>query len=267
METDSYVLLYGLFIVLPLKKIDRTIESTIPFCLGKWKELLTIAIVLPTIRFLKEGSIYRWISTIGYDIFEKSIYFVQFFDSIWITTLVIGYVIAVLAMYENYPRMKIVFDYCAIPIWFILLVYLSQFLPGTTRLIAVVLSMILIGVGLMVDVRERAHRTPVQTDECPRQTSLFTRIANVFNDLTHHSTNETETELPTASSTPYFHFVLWALVATKVYQLWQHHVGFFVFVVIYFIIKRFLILLITVLSEQETVTRVLEQIKEFLRVR
>ena len=264
LEKESHLLFYGLAILLPLKKIDRTIESIVPFCRRKWKELLAIAIVLPTIKFLKEGMIYRWISTIGYDILEKSIYFVHLFDSAWVTALVIGYLIAVLTMYENFPRMKVILDYSAIPIWFILLVYLSQFLPGAIRIILVVLSIILIVVGFVVDTREHVEENPVQSDENSRQTSSPTPATN-------HSENTptvtTERQIPAASSTPYFSFILWSLVATKIYQFYHYLFAIFIFVVIYTIIKSVFTHLTKYLWKQQVVKKIVQQVGDFFRVR
>lgn len=267
LEKDSHLLFYGLVILLPLKKIDGTIESIVPFCRRKWKELLAIAIVLPTIKFLKEGIIYRWISTIGYDILEKSIYFVHLFDSAWVTALVIGYLIAVLTMYENFPRMKTILDYSAIPIWFILLVYLSQFLPGAIRIILVVLSIILIVVGFVVDIREQVDENPVQSDENSRQTSSVTRTTDAPNHSSSTPTVTTETEIPAASSTPYFSFILWSLVATKIYQFYHYLFAIFVFVVIYTIIKYLLKHLMKYLWQQQVVKNIVQQVREFFRVR
>lgn len=260
LEDGSHLLLYGLVIVLPLKKIDQTIESIEPFCREKWTKLLAIAIILPTIKFLKEGIIYRWISTIGYDILETSIYLVQVFDSAWITALFIGYLIAALAMYENFPRMKRILDYSAIPIWFILLVYLSQFLPGTIRILMVVLSIILIVVGLVVDIRERV-------DEIPHPTPSATPEVTTPTVLPDQPTNTTATEIPTASSTPYFSFILWSLVATKIYQFYHYLFAIFVFVVIYTIIKYLVSHLAKYLWKQQVVKNIVKQVEEFFQVR
>jgi len=165
LDTDSHLLFYGLVILLPLKTIDRTIESIGPFCLRNWKEVLIIIIFLPTIELLQTGVIYRWVTTIGYDFLNTLVFIVHIFDSLWVTTLVIGYLIAVLTIYNNSPLIKTILNLFAIPVWFILLTYLSQFLPVTYRLIVLILSIVLTVVGFVVDLREhidgnRARKFP-----------------------------------------------------------------------------------------------------------
>ncbi len=162
LDDDSHLLFYGLVILLPLKTIDRTIESFGPLCLRNWKELLIIFIFLPTIELLQTAVVYRWVITIGYDVLNILLYIVHIFDSLWITTLIIGYLLAVLIIYNNSPRIKYILDLFAIPVWFILLIYLSQFLPIIYRLIVVILSIILTVVGFVVDLREHIDQNPTR---------------------------------------------------------------------------------------------------------
>jgi len=154
LDKDSHLLFYGLVILFPLKTIDRIIESIGPLCLRKWKELLIIFIFLPTIELLQTGVVYRWITTIGYDFLNTLLFIVHLFDSLWVTTLVIAYIIAVLTIYDSSPLIKNILNLFAIPVWFILLFYLSQFLPVIYRLVVVILSIILTVVGFIVDLRE-----------------------------------------------------------------------------------------------------------------
>ncbi|CAF4302330.1 unnamed protein product, partial [Rotaria sordida] len=103
-----------------------------------------------------------WLITIGYDFIFKLGFIVHLFDSLWITTIVISYLIAVLTIYDSSPLIKILLNILAIPIWFILLIYLSQFLPVNCRLIVVILSIILTVVGYIVDFREKTEENIVQ---------------------------------------------------------------------------------------------------------
>ncbi len=145
-----------------MKTIDRIIESIGPLCLRKWKELLIIFIFLPTIELLQTGVVYRWITTIGYDFLSTLLFIVHLFDSLWVTTLVIAYIIAVLTIYDSSPLIKNMLNLFAIPVWFILLFYLSQFLPVIYRLVVVILSIILTVVGFIVDLREHIDQNPAR---------------------------------------------------------------------------------------------------------
>lgn len=156
-DTGSYLLFYGLIILLPLKKLDRTIDSIIPLSLRHWKEISIILIFLPTINFLQTGVIYRWL-TISYEFFHKLVFIIHIFDSLWVTALVVTYLIAVFTIYDRSETIKKILNLLAIPIWFILLIYLSQFLPATYRLIVLILSIVLTVVGFIVDLREHIDR-------------------------------------------------------------------------------------------------------------
>lgn len=70
----------------------------------------------------------------------------------------IAYLIAVLAIYDSSPLIKSLLNVLAVPVWFILLIYLSQILPVTYRLIVIFLSVILTVVGFVVDVRENIEQ-------------------------------------------------------------------------------------------------------------
>lgn len=158
LDTNSYLLFYGIVILLPLKTIDRTIDSIGPLCLRNWKELVIILVFLPTIEFLQTGVIYLWITTIVSDCINKLVVFVHFFDSLWVATLVLPYLLAVLTIYHRSETIKKLLNILAIPIWFISLIYLSQFLPVTYRLIVLILSIVLTVVGFVVDLRENIDR-------------------------------------------------------------------------------------------------------------
>ena len=176
LDTDSHLLFYGLAILLPLRTIDRTIESIGPLCMRKWKQLFIILIFLPAIELLQTGVIYRWITTVSDDVRLTVVSIVQVFDSPWVTTLVIAYVIAVLTIYESSPWMTSLLNLFAIPVWLVFLMYLSQFLPVTCRLIAIALVIALIVVGFAVDVRKHIKQNFARKSNqpgCQRTTGLF----------------------------------------------------------------------------------------------
>ncbi|CAF3056396.1 unnamed protein product, partial [Rotaria sp. Silwood2] len=161
LDTDSHLLFYGLLILLPLRTLDRTIDSIFPFIKKKWKELLIIFIFLLSIEWIQTDVVYHWLITIEYDFINKLGSIVHVFDSLWMTTVVIAYLIAVLTIYDSSSLIRILLNILAIPIWFILLIYLSQFLPVNYRLIVVILSIILTIVGFIVDFRERIDQNIV----------------------------------------------------------------------------------------------------------
>jgi hypothetical protein len=103
LDTDSHLLFYGLVILLPLRTVDRTIESIFPFSIRKWKQLLVLLLFLLSIVLLQTGVVYRWLITIGYDCINTFVLIVHIFDSPWMTTLVIAYIIAVLTIYDSSP--------------------------------------------------------------------------------------------------------------------------------------------------------------------
>ncbi|CAF4200959.1 unnamed protein product, partial [Rotaria sordida] len=160
-DRNSYLLFYGLVIFLPLQTLDRTIDAIVPFIIKRWKELLIIFIFLLLIESFQIDVIYYWLITIGYDFIFKLGFIVHLFDSLWITTIVISYLIAVLTIYDSSSLIKILLNILAIPIWFILLIYFSQFLPVNCRLIVVILSIILTVVGFIVDFREKTEENIV----------------------------------------------------------------------------------------------------------
>ncbi|CAF0779991.1 unnamed protein product [Adineta steineri] len=276
LDTDSHLLFYGLVILLPLRTIDRTIESIGPLFIRKWKELLIIVIFLPTIELLQTGVVYRWVISITDDITNTVVLIVYIFDSIWITTLVIAYLIAVLTIYDSSPLIKSLLNILAVPVWFILLIYLSQFLPVTYRLIVIILSIILTVVGFIVDLREHFDQNTVQSnssdDNQPRK-SVFTDVVNVFNQMrAYYRIKRAQAQLSVTSntssfSTPYFTFVLWSLVAIKVYQFYWYLIMILFFVIIYKIIKCLLIKTYFYLTRQESVQNVIQQITKFLQDR
>lgn len=178
LESDSYLLFYGLAIILPLKTLDRMIESIFPLCLRYWKELGSIVLFLPMIEFLQAGVVYHWFLQGGTSFLEKFLFLVHLFDSVWITTLIIGYLIAVLVFYNHSPLVKTILNLFAIPVWLILLIYLSQFLPVTYRLIVVILAISLTVVGFVVDLGE--HMDPNPSRKWKRELSESLQGESVF---------------------------------------------------------------------------------------
>lgn len=155
LDQDSHLLFYGLVVLLPLRTFNRTIESISQLCRKNWKQLLSILILSASIELLQTGVIYHWITGIVCNSFAKFIFIVHLLDSPWVTAVVIGYLIAVLSIYEHSPLVTNLLNFFAIPVWFILLIYLSQFLPAAYRLTVVCLAMVLTVVGLFFDLRER----------------------------------------------------------------------------------------------------------------
>lgn len=293
LDTDSHLLLFGLFVLLPLRTIDRTIESVGPLCLRNWKALALILVFLPTIELLQSGVVYRWLLTIGCDISNTLVFIVHIFDSPWMTTLVIGYLIAVLTIYESSPIVRSLLNLVAVPVWFVLLIYLSQFLPATYRFVVIILSIVLTIVGFIVDLREHFDRNsarkfnshaakksasssiaePNAADAEPRRRSVFTDAVDVFNFIrAYYRTKRAQAQASTtatssAFSTPYFTFVLWSLVAIKVYQFYWYLFSFALFVIIYKIIKYLLIKTYLYLTQQEGVQNIAKRVIDFLQAR
>lgn len=112
-----------------------------------------------------------------------------------------------------------------------------------------------------------------QANDDQRRKSIFTDLANAFNALReYYRTRRAQSSLnvastSSASSTPYFSFVLWSLVAIKVYQFYQYLFGISIFIIIYKIIKYLLIVIYNYLARQESVQCIIQQIIQFLRVR
>ncbi|CAF3440966.1 unnamed protein product [Rotaria socialis] len=276
LDTDSHVLFYGLVVLLPLRTIDRTIESIFPYSKKKWRELLIIFIFLISIKLVQTGFVYHWIFIIGYGFIEKLSCIVHLCDSLWVTAVLFGYLISVLTMYENSPVIRFLLNLLAIPVWFILLLYLSQFLPVNYRLIVVILSIILTVVGFVVDFRERTKQNIVQsesTNDNEGRKSIFTYFINIFygvrtsNHVTQEQSSVTDTSNSSASSTPYFKFIFWSLVAIKFYEGHWFLVRILIFVSIYTTIKKLLIITYIYLTRQESVQCLIQRIIEFLQVR
>ena len=68
--------------------------------------------------------------------------------------VVLLYIIAVLTLYHHSWWIKTLLNIIAIPIWLILLIHLSQYLPVTYRLAVVTLAIALTILGLTVDLKE-----------------------------------------------------------------------------------------------------------------
>jgi hypothetical protein len=151
LDNDSHLLVYGLVIILPLKIIDKIIESIGPLCIRKWKELVFIIVFLPLIEFFQSGLIYRCITTIGYSYFIKFERHIHIFDSLWIIIFIIIYFFAVFTLYNSSLFIKYILNIFSISIWFILFIYLSQYLSINYRFIVVNLAGILIVAGFIIN--------------------------------------------------------------------------------------------------------------------
>lgn len=70
-----------------------------------------------------------------------------------------------------------------------------------------------------------------------------------------------------ASSTPYFTLLFWALFALKIYQYYQHVIAIGILFVIYHLIKYSLIKIYHLLIRQPSVVAFWNEMIEFLRAR
>ena len=288
LDFDSHLLFYGLVVLLPLRTIDRTIESMGQLYMKNCNQLLFILILLPSIELLQTGVIYHWIITIVTDSVAMFISIVHLLDSPWVTAIVIGYLIAVLTIYEQSPLVTSLLNFFAVPVWFILLVYLSQFLPPAYRLTVVVLAIVLTVVGLAVDLRERFHQNRASKLTCEsskttsdnggillapeteqRRSSILAALTNVTSRLTafFKPKEEVTSSAPSASSTPYFALVFWSLLAIKVHQFYWYLILIPCLVIIYKQVKAVLIILYHYLLAQERVQSVIKQVLNFLEKR
>ncbi|CAF0871781.1 unnamed protein product [Rotaria sordida] len=266
-DANSYFLCYGLVIILPIQIFDKAIESIVPLCIQKWKQLILIIIFVPSIEFLQSGVIYHCITTIGYDyfvIFEK---YIHHFDSPWITSLVIIYIFAVLILYNKSSVIKYILNIFSIPIWFILFIYLSQFLPVNYRLIVVTFAAILLVVGFVVEQNFIGSQSS-KVDQC--RESIFTNLINVFRRIRAYFQNKSSLpDIPSSSSSSasYFTFVLWSLIAIKVYQFYQYLIPILIFIIIYKVIKYFLLYTYSYLCQQIYIKYIIQRIIHFWKIR
>lgn len=264
LEKHSYLLIYGLFIILPLKTIDRTIESIYPLCCRHWKELSLIGLFLGIKFYLLTNNTYQWCLLISNNFVEKFLFLVRPFDSPYITTLILAYSIAVLFMYNHSPLVKMILNLFAIPVWLILLIYLSQFLPVNYRLIVIFLAISLTFIGFVVDVRETIERNPSQDDERLRRKSIFTNLVNFFQRFqTTNNSVSVERKSTASSSTPYFTFIFWSLIAIKIYQFGYYLAFLVILVPSYLLIKYLLIQLSTYLIQQESIKKLAETVRNY----
>jgi hypothetical protein len=150
LDGNSYLLFYGLGIILPIKITDKFIESIGPLCIRKWKQIILIIIFLPSIEFLQSGIVYRFITTIGYDYFVRFERYIHLFDSLWVQTVILAYFFAVLILYNNSAVIKYILKIFSIPIWFCLVIYLTKFLSINYRFIVVNLAVVLLGIGFII---------------------------------------------------------------------------------------------------------------------
>lgn len=237
-----------------------------------------VIIFLLSIELIQRGLVYDWIITIEYDFIDKLCFVVHLFDSLWVTPVLVCYLIAVLTIYDSSPMIRTLLNILAIPAWFVLFVFLSQFLPVYCRVVAVILSIILTVVGFTVDLRERINQNVMQsnpdsTDKTNEHGAFFTDTVNVFNQIRAYYNTRSEnssqpvTSTSSASSTPYFTFLLWLLIAIKVYQFQWYFIRLLIFVITYQIIKRSLIKIYNYLIRQESIQLIVKRIIEFLQVR
>ncbi|CAF1499805.1 unnamed protein product, partial [Rotaria sordida] len=114
---------------------------------------------------------------------------------------------------------------------------------------------------------------PDASNDNERRKSIFTNLVNTFNRIrTYYHVRGEQSSLPvtstsSASSTPYFTFVLWSLVAIKVYQFYWYLGRILIFVIIYKIIKKILFETYIYLMRQQSVQCIIQRIINFLKDR
>ncbi|CAF3718103.1 unnamed protein product [Rotaria sp. Silwood1] len=246
-DMNSYFLFYGLIIILPIQIFDKTIESICSLCIRKWKQLILIIIFLPSIEFLQSGVIYHCITTIGYDYFIIFERYIHIFDSLWIKSFVIIYIFAVLIFYNSSSLIKYILNIFSIPIWFILFIYLSQYLPVNYRLIVLTLAVILIGIGFVIE-QNFIESQSSKVDQYRKSIFSIFRCIRVYFHIKSSSST-----ISSSSSTFYFTFILWTLVAIKVYQFYQYLIPISIFIIIYKFIKYILLYTYSYLSRQKCI--------------
>lgn len=114
---------------------------------------------------------------------------------------------------------------------------------------------------------------PNDTDDQQHRAFIFTLVRDIFAWIrsyfpTRPAVDQSPTTaLSSALSSPYFTFVLWSLIAMKVYRFYVYLISILLFVVIYKIIKFLLIKTYDYLIKQESVQYVIQQTILFLQVR
>ncbi|CAF3389412.1 unnamed protein product, partial [Rotaria sp. Silwood2] len=101
------------------------------------------------------------------------------------------------------------------------------------------------------------------------QGSIFSNLTNVFRRIRtyFHSKSSPSTISSSSSSTSYFTFVLWSLIAIKVYQFYQYLIPISIFIIIYKIIKYFLLYTYSYLSRQTRTKYIIQRIIRFWKIR
>jgi hypothetical protein len=98
-------------------------------------------------------------------------------------------------------------------------------------------------------------------------------MADIFNQIRayyHYKREQASLNVKytsSASSTPYFTFVLWSLLAIKIYQFYWYLIPIPLLIIIYKIIKCFLIYTYIYLTRQSRVQCIIQQIIDFIQVR
>ena len=158
LDTHSHLLLFSVAVRLPWQLIDGLIESIGPVCCRQWKHVLFVLVFLPSMEFLHAHSLHEVCSTaMEFTSSVASQTISRLFDCPWINVFILVYILAILTIYNYSPRMTRVLKLCAIPVWSMLLVYLSQYLSITYRWVVVVLVIILTAVGFISELRERSE--------------------------------------------------------------------------------------------------------------
>ncbi|UJR31955.1 hypothetical protein I4U23_019428 [Adineta vaga] len=265
LDKNSYVLCYGLVILLPLQIFDKTIESIGPICIRNWKQLILICIFLPSIEFLQSDIVYRWIKTIEYDYFLFFEKYIHLFDSLWVILMILIYLCAVLTVYNCSLTIQYLLKSLAIPIWFCLFIYLSQIFPINYRLIILTFTMILICCGFLLDQKiNQLNSTQID------QASMHIKIFNTFDRFRIYLQMKTRTTVissSSSSSTTYFSFIFWSFMALKIYQFYWYLIPISLFIIIYKIIKCFLLYTCIYFNRQGRLQHIIQRFIQFWKNR
>ena len=155
LEANADLLCVALFIELPCQCVDRTLEATGPFCLQRWKYCLFILLFRFAIELVHLSIVHDYLSVISGAVLLRCQQTRDLCDSPWTVGLIIIYLLALLTIYHQSWLIKSMLNIFAIPVWFVLFVYLLQSISLVYRSTLVALLILLISVGFLLDRNEQ----------------------------------------------------------------------------------------------------------------
>lgn len=153
-EENSRLLIFGVFVRLPIQTVDQTIESIGQFFWNKVKYPTVIIVFLVLNSCFPIQSTYIEFIKICHPIFIRLLNIFHFFESKWMIAVIILYILAVLTFYHHSWWMKTLLNIIAKPIGLFILIHLTQILPVTYRLPFVIFVIGLTILGLLVELKE-----------------------------------------------------------------------------------------------------------------